>query len=75
MLKTVARAVLLSRRGTLSEQVTRSQRAEAVVACQFERQPRPAKRLDVPLPRAGARIFQWPGRICRRGARICDRPR
>jgi cyclic beta-1,2-glucan synthetase len=49
LLQTVARAVLLSRRGTLSEQVTRSQRAEAA-APPVRRASSPAKRQDVPLP-------------------------
>jgi cyclic beta-1,2-glucan synthetase len=47
--QTIARSVLLSRRGTLSEQVNRSQRAE-VLAPPIPRQRRAGKRLDVPLP-------------------------
>ncbi|PYU22271.1 MAG: phosphorylase [Acidobacteria bacterium] len=49
LLQTIARSVLLSRRGTLSEQITRSQRAEAVTTF-IQRAARAAKRLDVPLP-------------------------
>jgi len=49
LLQTVARSVLLSRRGTLSEQIIRSQRAEAVPP-PVSPQRRAAKRLDVPLP-------------------------
>jgi cyclic beta-1,2-glucan synthetase len=48
LLQTVARSVLLSRRGTLSEQVTRSQRAESVAAL-IPGTTRAAKRQDVPL--------------------------
>src|SRR5258708_34178672 len=49
LLQTVARSVLLSRRGTLSEQVTRSQRTEAVPAPNLRASP-PPKRRDVPRP-------------------------
>src|SRR5580692_13207773 len=49
LLQTVARCVLLSRRGTLSEQLVRSHRSEVVVP-PIPRQPRPSKRTDVPLP-------------------------
>src|ERR1035437_1092445 len=56
LLQTVARAVLLSRRGTLSEQVTRSQRAE-IGASFIPRPTRPAKRLDVPLPQRSLDFF------------------
>ncbi|HVA93419.1 MAG TPA: glucoamylase family protein [Candidatus Dormibacteraeota bacterium] len=49
LLQTVARCVLLSRRGTLSEQITRSQRVEVAVPA-IPKQPRPAKRQDVALP-------------------------
>lgn len=60
LLQTVARSVLLSRRGTLSEQVTRSQRAETVVS--FAPRPaRPAKRMDVPLPQRSLDFFNGLG--------------
>jgi cyclic beta-1,2-glucan synthetase len=49
LLQAVARAVLLSRRGSLAEQVTRSQRTETVTSSP-PRAPRPAKRMDLPLP-------------------------
>ena len=49
LLQTIARSVLLSRRGSLSEQIVRSQRAEVVVP-PVPRQRRAPKRLDVPLP-------------------------
>ena len=49
LLQTVARSVLLSRRGTLSEQVTRSQRAESCGGSHPSGTMRAAKRLDVPL--------------------------
>ncbi len=52
LLQTVARAVLLSRHGTLSEQVNRSQRSEGKAPLKV-RAPRPAKRQDIPLPQPG----------------------
>jgi len=60
LLQTVARSVLLSRRGTLSEQITRSQRAEAV-APPIPRQRRPTKRIDVPLPERDLDFFNGLG--------------
>ncbi len=48
LLQVVARTVLLSRHGTLAEQVTRSQRYEAV-APSLPRPLRPGKGADVPL--------------------------
>ncbi len=48
-LQGAARVVLLSQRGTLSEQVTRSQRPEAVAA-PVPRPPRVGKRHDLTLP-------------------------
>ena len=48
MLQSVARVVLLSRRGTLAEQINRSQRAEAGEP-PAPRVARPGKRMDVPL--------------------------
>ena len=49
LLQTAARAVLLSRRGSLFEQVTRSQPTEDVTR-PSSAPPRQGKRLDVPLP-------------------------
>ena len=49
LLQAVARVVLLSRRGTLSEQIVRSQRAETAVPPP-PRPLRPGKRLDLRLP-------------------------
>ncbi len=66
LLQSVARCVLLSRRGTLSEQVTRSQRAEAA-APPDRRPPRPAKRLDVPIPRQTLDRFNGLGGFAREG--------
>ncbi|MGA3293525.1 MAG: glucoamylase family protein [Candidatus Acidiferrales bacterium] len=60
LLQTVARAVLLSRRGTLSEQVARSQRAE-IVASPTQRPPRPAKRQDPPVPQQALEFFNGLG--------------
>jgi cyclic beta-1,2-glucan synthetase len=60
LLQTVARSVLLSRRGTLSEQVTRSQRAESVAAL-IPGTTRGAKRLDVALPQRALDFFNGLG--------------
>jgi cyclic beta-1,2-glucan synthetase len=60
LLQTIARCVLLSRRGTLSEQMARSQRAESV-APQNPRSARPATRLDVPLPQYALEFFNGLG--------------
>ncbi len=49
VLQNVARVVLLSWRGTLAEQMTRTQRTEAS-APSPQRTVRPSKRQDVPLP-------------------------
>ncbi len=66
LLQTVARSVLLSRRGTLSEQITRSQRAEAVAPA-FPRQRRAAKRMDVPLPVRALDFFNGLGGFAEEG--------
>ena len=60
MLQTVARSVLLSRRGTLSEQVTRSQRAETLGPF-IPRQRRAVKRQNVPLPQRNLEFFNGLG--------------
>ncbi len=60
LLQTVARSVLLSRRGTLFEQITRSQRAE-VVPPSTPPQRRAAKRMDVPLPQRNLDFFNGLG--------------
>ena len=73
LLQTVARSVLLSRRGTLSEQITRSQRAEAV-APPIPRQRRAGQTSGRAASPAAPRFFQWSGWICGSGPRICDRP-
>jgi cyclic beta-1,2-glucan synthetase len=61
LLQTVARTVLLSRRGTLSEQITRSQRAETVAAPPISRPRRAAKRQDIPLPQPPLDCFNGLG--------------
>ena len=66
LLQTVARSVLLSRRGTLSEQITRSQRAETATP-PIPRPPRPAKRLDVPLPQRALDFFNGLGGFADKG--------
>jgi len=60
LLQTVARSVLLSRRGTLSEQINRSQRTEAVIR-PIPSQRRQAKRLDVALPERPLEFFNGLG--------------
>jgi cyclic beta-1,2-glucan synthetase len=66
LLQTIARSVLLSRRGTLSEQITRSQQAETV-ASPIPRQRRAAKRLDVPLPQRALDCFNGLGGFAEKG--------
>jgi cyclic beta-1,2-glucan synthetase len=61
LLQTVARTVLLSRRGTLSEQITRSQRAETGAAPPIPRPRRTAKRQDVPLSHPSLDCFNGLG--------------
>ncbi len=74
LLQTIARAVLLSRRGTLSEQMTRSQRTEIAAPTV----PATAATWQTPGragASAGSRIFQRPGWLRRSGPRVCDRSR
>ncbi|MGH9593330.1 MAG: GH36-type glycosyl hydrolase domain-containing protein, partial [Bryobacteraceae bacterium] len=66
LLQCVARCVLLSRRGTLSEQITRSQRVEAAVPS-IPRLPRPPRRLDVPLPQRPLDFFNGLGGFADKG--------
>ncbi len=66
LLQTVARCVLLSRRGTLSEQVTRSQRAE-VAAPLISKVRRQAKRQDVPIPVPSLEFFNGLGGFADQG--------
>ncbi|MGB6846109.1 MAG: glucoamylase family protein [Candidatus Acidiferrales bacterium] len=66
LLQTVARAVLFSRRGTLSEQVTRAQRPESF-AYPIRRASGPAKRLDVPLPQQALDSFNGLGGFADKG--------
>ncbi len=66
LLQKVARAVLLSRRGTLSEQVTRSQRTE-LVASPTPRPPRVAKRQDLPAPQQALDFFNGLGGFADQG--------
>jgi len=66
LLQTVARCVLLSRRGTLSEQITRSQRAEAAEP-PFANARRPARRQDVPIPVPSLDFFNGLGGFANEG--------
>ena len=66
LLQTVARAVLLSRHGTLSEQITRSHRAEPE-ALPVPLHRRAAKRLDVPLPQQALDFFNGLGGFADKG--------
>ena len=59
-LQAVARAVLLSRRGTLAEQITRSQYREPAAA-PASRQTRASKRQDVQLPQPALQFFNGLG--------------
>jgi cyclic beta-1,2-glucan synthetase len=61
LLQTVARTVLLSRRGTLSEQITRSQRAETGASPPSQGPRRSAKRQDVPLSHPSLDCFNGLG--------------
>jgi len=56
LFETVARIVLFSRRGTLSAQITRSERTE-VVGPPVPRSLGPSKGLDTPLPRLDLECF------------------
>ncbi len=60
LLQIISRSVLLTRRGTLAEQIARSQRA-ATVPPPAPRPPRPARRLDVPLPQRTLESFNGLG--------------
>ncbi|HVA16244.1 MAG TPA: phosphorylase, partial [Candidatus Dormibacteraeota bacterium] len=66
LLQTIARAVLLSRRGTLSEQVLRSQRGEQLPVT-LVRPRRPAKRQDLPLPLPTLEFFNGLGGFAEQG--------
>ena len=60
LLQTIARAVLLGRRGTLSEQMARSQRTE-ITAPPSPRRPRAGKRQDAPVPQQALEFFNGLG--------------
>ena len=66
LLQAVARVVLLSRRGTLSEQVTRSQRTDAA-APPAPRSLRQGKRLDVTPPVPDLEFFNGLGGFAENG--------
>jgi len=66
LLQTVARAVLLSRRGTLFEQVARSQPMGGV-APSPSKPPRSGKRLDVPLPQVAVEFANGLGGFADKG--------
>jgi cyclic beta-1,2-glucan synthetase len=66
LLQIIARSVLLTRRGTLAEQVARSQRTGAA-APPIARVPRPAKRQDIPLPHPTLEFFNGLGGFAQSG--------
>ncbi|MGB8541663.1 MAG: glucoamylase family protein [Candidatus Acidiferrales bacterium] len=65
-LQMIARAVLLSRRGTLAEQITRSQYKEPVPPY-ISRQPRLSKRQDVQLSQPALQFFNGIGGFAENG--------
>ena len=65
-LQAVARAVLLSRRGTLAEQITRSQYREPAPP-PVARQTRASKRQDVQLPQPALQFFNGLGGFAENG--------
>jgi cyclic beta-1,2-glucan synthetase len=65
-LQSIARVVLLSRRGTLAEQISRSQHREQAVAPP-PRHPRPAKFPDVQIPREPLQLFNGFGGFAENG--------
>ena len=65
-LQMIARAVLLSRRGTLAEQITRSQYKEPV-SPYISRQTRLSKRQDVQLPQPALQFFNGIGGFAENG--------
>ncbi len=65
-LQAVARAVLLSRRGTLAEQITRSQYREPAPP-PLVRQARASKRQDVQLPQPALQFFNGLGGFAENG--------
>jgi len=65
-LQMIARAVLLSRRGTLAEQITRSQYREPV-SPYISRQTRLSKRQDVQLPQPALQFFNGIGGFAENG--------
>ena len=65
-LQSVARAVLLSRRGTLAEQIVRSQTAETEAPALL-RPPRAPKRQDLPIPERALQFFNGLGGFAENG--------
>jgi cyclic beta-1,2-glucan synthetase len=65
-LQMIARAVLLSRRGTLAEQITRSQYRDPLFP-PLRRETRPSKRQDVQLPQPALQFFNGIGGFCDNG--------
>ena len=65
-MQSVARAVLLSRRGTLAEQIVRSQTAESEAPALL-RAPRARKREDLPLPERTFQFFNGLGGFTENG--------
>ncbi len=74
VLQSVARAVLLSRRGTLSEQVKRLEMFEPAAAPPPRRLPMNG-RVQARDRAPRDRVFQRSRRICQRRPRICDHSR
>jgi cyclic beta-1,2-glucan synthetase len=65
-LQMIARAVLLSRRGTLAEQITRSQYRDPLFP-PLRRETRPSKRQDVQLPQPALQFFNGIGGFAENG--------
>jgi cyclic beta-1,2-glucan synthetase len=65
-IQSIARAVLLSRRGTLAEQITRSQQTEPLAGTP-PRSPRSAKQAEVELPHEALKFFNGLGGFAQEG--------
>jgi len=76
LLQTAARVVLLSRRGTLVEQVTRAAEPEGChLRCGFAPAPSRAVADRSAIGRSRSRVFQRPRRLCRRRTGVRRDPR
>ena len=65
-LQAAARVVLLNRRGTLAEQITRAQNAEAPASAPL-RSARPSRRLDIQFPQPSLQYFNGMGGFAENG--------